>query len=141
MLHSDDSFGSGLFTEQQAMKCPPSFSFLPAFSWAGIPDFEQSNEIHPAHLISHCPRAFKGIILLFFFFSSTRKRRVTSFFIFDFTKGSNLFSLLKSTKGRHLKTLLCLAEFSHNGVHRPCFPYNRGRGLVLRNLAEIHQFN
>lgn len=77
MLHSDDSFGSGLFTEQQAMKCPPSFSFLPAFSWAGIPDFEQSNEIHPAHLISHCPRAFKGIILLFFFFFPPQERDVS----------------------------------------------------------------
>lgn len=155
MLHSDDTFGSGLFTEEQAIWWnvgPPLIqaveesSFLPAFSWAGITDFEQSNKIHRVllHIWYHVVLGHLKELFCFFFFtffSFTRKRRDASFFIFDFTKGFNLFSLLKSTKGRHLKTLLCLAEFSHNGVHRPRFPYNRGRGLVLQNLAEIHQFN
>ena len=69
-----------------------------------------------------------GLVLVF---SSTRKRHVASFFIFDFTKGFHLFSLLKPSNGRHLKTLLCLAELGRNGFHRPVCPCKRGTGFSL----------
>lgn len=75
------------------------------------------------------------------FFFSERKRRVASFFIFDFTKGFHLFSLLKSSKGRHLKTLLCLAELGAMDFTGLAVPIKEEQGLVSQDLAEIRQFN